>query len=285
MTQRPLAHDGLPHRHSIVVGRYRAGERFRASNRAVTHGYAALAFYTSGNARIEQRGEWRLAPGDALLIPAGEPHRMLAQLGAEYWGLGFFAASFATHDERAVLEPFDRVRRGAAAVTRIPSARHAYLETLFGELEQISAQIPQPDEGRNRAERCLLTLISDEVRRSLVPRSPAPPSTSVVTEALGYIERHCLARLTLTEVASALNRSPAYVTTALTRATGRTAIEWITSGRMAEARRLLLHSSERIETIAERVGYADPTHFIRVFRRAHGVTPAQWRARTEPARS
>jgi AraC-like DNA-binding protein len=32
-----------------------------------------------------------------------------------------------------------------------------------------------------------------------------------------------------------------------------------------------------IEVIAERVGYADATHFIRLFRREHGVTPAAWR--------
>jgi transcriptional regulator GlxA family with amidase domain len=32
-----------------------------------------------------------------------------------------------------------------------------------------------------------------------------------------------------------------------------------------------------IDIIAERVGYADPTHFIRMFRRAHGATPAAWR--------
>ena len=46
---------------------------------------------------------------------------------------------------------------------------------------------------------------------------------------------------------------------------------------MAEARRLLLHSDEMIDVIAERVGYADATHFIRMFRREHGATPAAWR--------
>jgi AraC-like DNA-binding protein len=52
---------------------------------------------------------------------------------------------------------------------------------------------------------------------------------------------------------------------------------WIIAGRMAEARRRLLHSDERIDIVAERVGYADVTHFIRMFRRTHGVTPAAWR--------
>ncbi|NJK32258.1 MAG: helix-turn-helix transcriptional regulator [Deltaproteobacteria bacterium] len=55
------------------------------------------------------------------------------------------------------------------------------------------------------------------------------------------------------------------------------------SDRMAEARRRLLHSDEMIDVIAERVGYADPTAFIRMFRREHGKTPAAWRR--EHARS
>ena len=33
-----------------------------------------------------------------------------------------------------------------------------------------------------------------------------------------------------------------------------------------------------VDVIAERVGYADATHFIRLFRRAHGVTPTAYRA-------
>ena len=32
-----------------------------------------------------------------------------------------------------------------------------------------------------------------------------------------------------------------------------------------------------LEVVAERVGYEDTTHFIRVFRRVHGTTPAAWR--------
>jgi AraC-like DNA-binding protein len=63
----------------------------------------------------------------------------------------------------------------------------------------------------------------------------------------------CLGPLTLADVAAAVGKSPAYVTTALTRATGCSAGQWIVSGRLAEARRLLLHSDEMVDVIAERV--------------------------------
>jgi AraC-like DNA-binding protein len=107
----------------------------------------------------------------------------------------------------------------------------------------------------------------------------------VVVDALSFIERNCLRPLTLGEVAKAVGRTPSHVTSALKHATGQSVVEWIVTGRMAEARRLLLHSDEMVDVIAERVGYADPTHFIRMFRRAHGATPAKWRAlnAAEPA--
>jgi AraC-like DNA-binding protein len=98
-----------------------------------------------------------------------------------------------------------------------------------------------------------------------------------VAEALRFIERTCLEPISLSDVARAVGRSPSYVTTALKQATGKTAVEWIIAGRLSEACNRLLHTDEMVEVIAERVGYADATHFIRLFRRVHGVTPAAWR--------
>jgi AraC-like DNA-binding protein len=264
----------------VFVARRSTHDRHQART-PVTHAFAAVAFYTSGRSRIEQRGQWTLEPGDALIVPAGEPHRLVEARRSEFWGLGFCVPCFAVDDAGRLPDPFERVRAGAAAVVRIPSDRHAFLEGLFRELEETS---DPKRRGEPRAvQRSLLTLVLNEVQRATrwdadaSSLKSATSPKSVVAESLGFIERNCLRPLTLKDVASGVGRSPAYVTTALTRATGRSAVEWIIAGRMAEARRLLLHSDEMIDVIAERVGYADPTHFIRMFRRAHGATPAAWR--------
>ncbi len=239
----------------------------------VTHDFAALSFYVDGGARIEQRGEWTLEPGDVLLVPAGQPHRWLESRRPTIRCMGFCVPCLAPETAPVLLEPFERVRDGAAPVVRIPAERHAFLDTLFRELEATS------DGARDASLRQgLLTLILGEVGRAAVWEPAARSERGVVAESLRVIERRCLGPLTLNDVAAAVQRTPSYVTTALTRATGRSAVAWIIAHRMAEARRRLLHSDERVETIAERVGYADPTHFIRMFRRAHGVTPAAWRA-------
>jgi AraC family transcriptional regulator, transcriptional activator of pobA len=57
-------------------------------------------------------------------------------------------------------------------------------------------------------------------------------------------------------------------------------MQWIEDRRMLEARRLLLATDDKVDGVAERVGYRDPSYFRRRFRRAHGVPPQAWRERT-----
>jgi AraC family transcriptional activator of pobA len=275
---RDLLGDGAS---PIFVARRAAGDSV-AGRAPVSHQYAALAYYTAGRARVEQRGLWTVERGDVLLVPAGEAHRMVETSGPELWGLGFCVPCFVADDGGALADPFERVRAGAAAVVRIPDERHGFLESLFHELADASS--PERRAGAASVQRSLLTLILNEVGRAAHWGDAPPGGGDVVAESLRVIERRCLGPLTLQDVAEAVGRTPSYVTTALTRATGRSAVAWIVAGRMAEARRRLLHSDERIDIIAERVGYADVTHFIRMFRREHGATPAAWRsAQARPA--
>lgn len=262
------------------AGAVSAARRSRAATRggrsgAVTHQFSTLVYCCAGRAGVDLPDRWRLAPGDSLLVPAGRPHRFVEADGFEWYELAVCVACLASGDEGRLLAPFDRVRAGAAPVVAIARERQPFLESLLAELVETNEA---RSEGGAIVRRSLLNLVLHEVQRaSRESGAPARP-TGLAADALRFIESHCLGRLSLADVARAVHRSPAYVTTALTRATGRSAVQWITAGRMAEARRRLLHSDEMVDVIAERVGYADPTHFIRTFRRAHGVTPAAWRA-------
>jgi AraC family transcriptional regulator, transcriptional activator of pobA len=280
-SERPVAIDNLVSHAAPIVAAWRAAPDLTQHKRQtpVTHSYAALAFFTEGSARMEQNIAWQIRAGDMVLIPAGQPHRMIEHERAGFWGVAFCVSCLAANSSTStLLEPFEKVRDGGSAVVTVPEPRQAYLAQLFRELAG-AAERPQRDKATLVAvQQSLLTLILNEADVAFAPRTLPSVTPSVVTESLRFIERNCLRPLTLQEVASAVGRSPAYVTNTLSRATGRSAVEWIVSARMAEARRLLLHSDELVDVIAERVGYADATHFIRMFRREHGATPAAWRA-------
>ena len=171
--------------------------------------------------------------------------------------------------------PFERARAGASPVVRIPEERRPFFEHSC----EVLARESKPVATRHTplVQKSLLTLLLIEISRGVEISGPSENLPSAVADALRYIEHHCLGPLSLSTVAEAVGRSPSHLTTAVKKATGKTVGEWISTGRLAEARRRLLHSDEVVEVVAERVGYEDATHFIRVFRRVHGVTPAAWR--------
>jgi len=274
----PRLDDAAGRERPMFVQRHIMAERC-PSPRMVSHEFAALAFYTAGRAEIEQRGRWTVGAGDVVVVPAGEAHRMVAGEHTEAWGVGFCAPCMAADGAGALLEPFERVRAGGTAVVSIAEERREFLASLFVELGREVAGV---DEASVAAQRSLAVLILREVQRASPSGGEAVLGEGLAAQALRVIERRCLGPLTLQEVAAAVHRSPSHVTTELRRATGRSAVEWIIAGRLAEARRRLLHSDEMVEVIAERVGYADATHFTRLFRREHGVTPTAWRAERRP---
>jgi AraC-like DNA-binding protein len=48
--------------------------------------------------------------------------------------------------------------------------------------------------------------------------------------------------------------------------------------RLVEASRLLLSSGESVQSIAERCGFTDRSHLLRMFRRQYGKTPTEFRS-------
>ncbi|GAB1540511.1 hypothetical protein NUACC21_31800 [Scytonema sp. NUACC21] len=102
-------------------------------------------------------------------------------------------------------------------------------------------------------------------------------SQPLLLKVFHFIEENYQNSISLREVAKAVDRSPSYLTDLVRQETGKTVLMWITERRMAEARRLLLKTSQKIEQIAEAVGYVNRRHFSRLFSKLHGTTPQSWR--------
>lgn len=264
--------DAAAHTRPVWVERFTHEPSSRAT-RAAIHEHTALLYVIEGHVVHEQRGRFDVKAGDVLLVPAGEAHRALRTTRTTAWGVGFCAPCYAPSELASLLDPFERARSGASPVVHLAAERHEHVSGLLAELH---AETHADRAHGELVQKSLLALVLAEITRAA--SFGGSPQPSLVAEALRFIERRCLQPISLSDVAQAVGRSPSYVTTALKQATGKSAVEWIISGRLSEARNRLLHSDELVEVIAERVGYADATHFIRLFRRAHGITPAAWRA-------
>lgn len=116
---RPVVRDNLAaSRAPVLIARQGEEEKRAPCHSApVTHSCAALAFWTGGRLRVELNGEWKVREGDVLLVPAGEPHRLLERQGTRCGKLSFCVSCFAADAAMSLLDPFERVRDGGSDVS------------------------------------------------------------------------------------------------------------------------------------------------------------------------
>ncbi|KFA90114.1 AraC family transcriptional regulator [Archangium violaceum] len=279
----PTHEDFKQHQLPVWVGRYSHNRSHNHSTRpgTFTHSYAVIFLVTRGQSTIHHSGEQVLRAGDVHIIPPGDPHGSPHAGDAEGWVISFHPEAFPHEDpnwgssEGLRLGPLLRIRSGCHPVLRPKAAQRKRLERWMRLME---SEFTGDERSRDEAVGALLRLVLIELERMTgLEDPPDPAGQSLARRALTFIETNALGPLSLTEVARAVERSTTHVAGVVRKETGRTVGQWILEYRMAEARRRLRGTDERVDIIAERVGYADATHFIRLFRRAHGLTPAAWR--------
>jgi AraC family transcriptional activator of pobA len=178
-----------------------------------------------------------------------------------------------------LLFPFLHGHAGGVLRLEVPSARKPVWNNVISSIE---TELAAGDEGYRQAVLAHLTLLLIELARLArdvvadLRRSGEP----LLADVFAVIDERHGEPLSLRDVAREVGKTPGHLTTVVRRRTGRTVQEWIIERRMAEARQRLMASDENIEIVAERVGYRDPTLFIRHFKRVHGVTPRRWRNAT-----
>jgi len=147
-----------------------------------------------------------------------------------------------------------------------------------GQLMLAEAQHRRPGYYQVLLSQLTLTLI--DVSRLVYP-SQGPDEIHdepIVAAMFDYIEAHFDEPISLDDVADAIAVSSGHLARLAKRSTRRTVNEWILERRMAEARRLLLLTNDKIGVIARCCGFSDASYFRRRFRTSHGCSPGEWRA-------
>ncbi len=102
-------------------------------------------------------------------------------------------------------------------------------------------------------------------------------TTMTVQNALGYIEEHYMERIRLQDVADHVFVSQWYLSKLLHKETGRSFPELMNGIRVARAKKLLQDPTLRISDVAEKLGFSDPAHFSRAFKRETGISAGEYR--------
>ena len=98
-------------------------------------------------------------------------------------------------------------------------------------------------------------------------------------ESCAIVLRHYRRPLTVAVVARALASSPRQLQRAFTEVGGTSFSAYLRAVRLRNAAQLLASQPLTVRQVSLLVGYRQPAHFAKAFRRRYGVTPAAYRER------
>lgn len=98
-------------------------------------------------------------------------------------------------------------------------------------------------------------------------------------KAKNSIDKHYHTKITLSSLAAEVHLDPSYLSSLMKKYLGLNYSEYLVHVRMENAKERLIHSRDKISTIAESVGYPDQFYFNKAFKRVNGITPGEYRKR------
>ena len=101
--------------------------------------------------------------------------------------------------------------------------------------------------------------------------------SDAVRDAVSYIRRNYMAKITLETASEHVFLSPSYLSRKFKEETGKNFNRYLSEVRTEAAKQLLENSGAELSDIAQSVGFEDQSYFSKVFRRTQGMTPKEYR--------
>jgi two-component system, response regulator YesN len=120
-----------------------------------------------------------------------------------------------------------------------------------------------------------------EKLRSIITERLSAGISRRINEAVNFVRDDPVTDVTLAGVARRLLVSPGYLSRAFSREMSESFSHFRSRTRVERAKQLLLDHRYKVYEVAALVGFSDVTHFTKVFTRLTGVSPGEYRKRSE----
>jgi len=230
-------------------------------------------YVTAGQGTLWFDGmELPLAAGDLFVLPPGRAHRYGA-CEEDPFSLDWLVmeGGDSTRLAEVVLEWGGPLFAGNPAETA-----HASLKNIFGQLQQS----PPESAGVSKQLYGLLVDLLSWIGANFQSPSVAGRRSSI-RRALAVIETGLGTTLSVEQLAEAACLSPTYFAKTFRRVLGMTPATYITHARIAAVKEQLIRSEQSLEGLSETWGFSSASHLIRVFKKIEGLSPGEFRRKSQ----
>ncbi|WP_455383092.1 helix-turn-helix domain-containing protein [Salinispira pacifica] len=244
-------------------------------------GVALLSGTPDASGRVRKAPRAEVSPALSSLPPALPPEQLEQRL------VRSIVAADVNAADRAIDDLLGRLRARCAGWEPF---RCAVGETMVVVRHAVARQIPgweyagdtlAEELSRAEEESAVRALTRSAARRMIrsserVASRAVPPA---VQRTAAFIDQHYAQEMSLEQLAGLAGQSVSHLSRVFKQHTGMAPVEYITAVRIRRSKELLVHPTLSIKEISVRCGYTDPTYFTRVFRRAEGMSPSEYRER------
>ena len=269
---------------SVADLRLRAKEELRQTHRYEFH---TVVCVTRGTCiQVVDFQSIACAPGSLLVVRAGQAHNYGQSVDWDGWNLLFrpefvLPVSTTSHDLKLALD-----------VERLPE--HMVLsDQELGKVTDLLQQMREDTRmdapaGAQQGDvhrllryqlHTLLTRLSILQGRRQTQEPLVSPASQRFQRFQQLVDKRFAQWHQVADYANQLGYTEKSLARAVAAAAGTTAKAFIAARINLEAKRLLVHLDMPVATIAERLGFDEPTNFSKFFKREVGCTPAEFRKR------
>ncbi len=106
---------------------------------------------------------------------------------------------------------------------------------------------------------------------------------NTMSHILNYIHQHYQEEITLETLAELAYMSTYHLCRKFKETTNSTVVSYINTTRIMNAQRMIMETNLTFTQISQQTGFANVTHFNRIFKKMTGITPSQYRKSGQPA--
>lgn len=269
------AHDPLlKSLHITALGYYPNAENHFRSREIPIEDFV-LIYCIDGEGWFEIEGQHFSVPSNSFFIlPAGIPHSYGADIlhpWTIYWihFQGTLAPAYASlHEKVCMVNP--------SSTSRIRE-RNDLFEEIFSSLDRDLTS----DSIRYASalfHHYLATLKYLHEYRGIVGSGD---QDDIIDATIHFLEENVEKTLTLREIAVYSGLSVSYLSSLFKKRTGQTPLTYFNHLKIRQACRLLTDTDMKMNSICHKVGISDPYYFSRLFSKAIGISPSEYRRRSE----